>query len=57
MMNYFSTLGVNPETCVIFVVLEIVQATSFGKITRKGFVDGWKATGYVAPLPLSLIAP
>ncbi|KAB5518005.1 Cullin binding-domain-containing protein, partial [Coniochaeta sp. 2T2.1] len=45
MMNYFSTLGVNPETCVIFVVLEIVQATSFGKITRKGFVDGWKATG------------
>ena len=45
MMNYFTSLGVNPETCEIFIVLEIVQATSFGLITRKGFVDGWKATG------------
>lgn len=49
MMKYFTTLGVNPETCEIFIVLEIVQATSFGLITRKGFVEGWKATGYVKP--------
>ncbi|OIW22719.1 DUF298-domain-containing protein [Coniochaeta ligniaria NRRL 30616] len=45
LMKYFAVLGVNPETCEIFVVLDIVQATSFGLITRKGFVDGWKATG------------
>jgi DCN1-like protein 1/2 len=51
-MKYFSSLGVDPETCGIFVVLEIVQATSLGQITRKGFVDGWKATGYVSPLIL-----
>jgi DCN1-like protein 1/2 len=52
MMKYFTNLGVNPETCEIFIVLDIVQATSFGLITRKGFVDGWKATGYrSAPLP------
>ena len=45
MMKYFTSLGVNPDTCEIFIVLEIVQATSFGLITRKGFVEGWKATG------------
>lgn len=45
LMKYFATLGVNPETCEIFIVLDIVQATSFGLVTRKGFVEGWKATG------------
>lgn len=45
MMGYLTSLDVNPESCEIFVVLEIVQATSFGQITRKGYVDGWKATG------------
>lgn len=45
MMKYFTSLGVNPETCEIFVVLETVQALGFGQITRKGFVDGWKAAG------------
>lgn len=45
MMKYFTTLGVNPETCEIFIVLEIMQATSFGLISRRGFVEGWKATG------------
>lgn len=51
MMNYLTTLEVNPESCEIFVVLEIVRAASFGQITRKGFVDGWKLTGY-AFIPL-----
>ncbi|KAJ9131334.1 hypothetical protein NKR19_g9573, partial [Coniochaeta hoffmannii] len=46
LMKYFTSLGVNPETCEIFIVLDIVQATSFGLITRKGFVEGWKATRY-----------
>lgn len=46
MMNYLEMLGVNPESCEIFVVLEIVRASSFGQITRKGFIDGWKITGY-----------
>jgi DCN1-like protein 1/2 len=56
MMKYFTSLGVDPETCEIFIVLEIVQATSFGLITRKGFVEGWRATGCVS-LPAIPYAP
>ena len=45
MMRYLDELGVNPESCEIFVVLEIVKATGFGQITRQGYIEGWKATG------------
>lgn len=44
-MEYLGSLGVNLENAEMFVVLELVQSPSFGEITRKGFVDGWKATG------------
>lgn len=44
-MNYLQQLNVNPESCEIFVVLDIVQAPSFGEIKREGYVNGWKATG------------
>lgn len=44
-MGYLMSLGLNPETSDVFVALEIVQAPSLGEITRKGFVDGWKAAG------------
>ncbi|KAJ9150743.1 Defective in cullin neddylation protein [Pleurostoma richardsiae] len=43
-MAYLTSLGVNMENAEMFVALELVQAPSFGEITRKGFVDGWKAT-------------
>jgi DCN1-like protein 1/2 len=45
MMKYLVNMGVNAENCEIFVVLDIVQAHGFGQITRRGYVDGWKATG------------
>ncbi|KAL1875744.1 hypothetical protein VTK73DRAFT_9865 [Phialemonium thermophilum] len=48
MMAYLTSLGVNPESCEIFVVLEIVQAAGFGQITRKGYINGWKATNVAA---------
>lgn len=46
-MGYLSKLGVSLENAELFVMLELIQAPSVGEITRKGFVDGWKATGYV----------
>ncbi|KAK2605900.1 Scaffold-type E3 ligase [Conoideocrella luteorostrata] len=43
-MKYLdSTLHVNLENAELFVALEIVQAPNVGEITRRGFVDGWKA--------------
>lgn len=42
-MGYLTSLGLNPESGEVFVALELVQAPSLGEITRKGFVDGWKA--------------
>ena len=47
-MEYLQSLGVNPESAEFFVVLEIVQAESFGKITKKSYVEGWKNTGVPA---------
>ncbi|CAK7231218.1 Scaffold-type E3 ligase [Sporothrix eucalyptigena] len=45
-MKYLAALGLNPESGEVFTALELVQAPSLGEITRKGFVDGWKTTGY-----------
>lgn len=42
-MKYLTSLGLNPESGEIFVALELVRAPTLGEITRKGFVDGWKA--------------
>ncbi|KAL1907816.1 Scaffold-type E3 ligase [Sporothrix stenoceras] len=44
-MGYLTSLGLNPESGEVFVALELVQAPNLGEITRKGFVDGWKASG------------
>jgi DCN1-like protein 1/2 len=46
-MNYLTSLGVDLESCEQFIVLEIVQAPALGVVRKKGFVDGWKATGCV----------
>lgn len=46
-MKYLQALGVNPESCEMFIVLDIVQAPAFGLMRKKGFVEGWKATGCV----------
>jgi DCN1-like protein 1/2 len=40
-MEYFQRLDTNPETCELFIVLDIVQAETMGTIKRAGFVDGW----------------
>ncbi|KAK4237738.1 Cullin binding-domain-containing protein [Achaetomium macrosporum] len=40
-MEYFQRLGTNPETCELFIVLDVVQAETMGTIKRAGFVDGW----------------
>jgi DCN1-like protein 1/2 len=45
-MNYLSQeLKVNLENAELLVANEILQAQTVGEITRKGYVDGWKATG------------
>ncbi len=45
-MEYLSNkLKVSIENAELFIALELVQAPSVGEITRKGYVDGWKATG------------
>ncbi|UNI17181.1 Scaffold-type E3 ligase [Purpureocillium takamizusanense] len=45
-MDYLSNrLKVSIENAELFIALELVQAPSVGEITRKGYVDGWKATG------------
>ncbi|KZL82992.1 defective in cullin neddylation protein 1, partial [Colletotrichum incanum] len=44
-MAYLQDLGVNLENAELLVVMELLQAPSVGEVTRKGYVDGWKATG------------
>lgn len=45
-MAYLSKkLKVSLENAELFVALELVQAPSVGEITKKGYVDGWKASG------------
>lgn len=44
-MSYLdSKLKVNLENAELFIALEIVQAPNVGEISRRGFVEGWKAT-------------
>lgn len=48
-MEYLqSHLKINLENAELFVAIYLVQAPSIGEITLRGFVDGWKLTGYVA---------
>ncbi|PHH69964.1 hypothetical protein CDD80_6337 [Ophiocordyceps camponoti-rufipedis] len=45
-MDYLgSRLKVNIEDAELLVAFELLQAPHVGEITRKGFVDGWKAAG------------
>ncbi|CCE27496.1 hypothetical protein E4U35_003502 [Claviceps purpurea] len=45
-MSYLdSKLKINLENAELFIALEIVQAPNVGEIQRRGFVEGWKATG------------
>lgn len=41
-MAYCEALDVNMGSYEYFVLADIVQAQSFGQITRQGFVKGWK---------------
>ncbi|KAI6353086.1 Scaffold-type E3 ligase [Pyricularia grisea] len=43
-IEYASSLGVDPESVGIFVLMELVKAPAFGVITRSGFIEGWQAT-------------
>lgn len=44
-MNYLNDeLKVNIENAELFVVLELLQAPTIGEISRKGYVEGWKAS-------------
>ncbi|KAG8424118.1 Scaffold-type E3 ligase [Metarhizium acridum] len=45
-MEYLSSkLNISLENAELFVALELLQAPSVGEITRRGYVDGWKAAG------------
>ncbi|RDA82687.1 hypothetical protein CP532_6344 [Ophiocordyceps camponoti-leonardi (nom. inval.)] len=45
-MDYLdSKMKVNLENAELLVILELLQAPSVGEISRRGFVDGWKAAG------------
>ena len=47
-MGYLSNeLHISLENAELFVALELVQAPSVGEIHRKGYVEGWKRSGYV----------
>ncbi|KAI1409514.1 DUF298-domain-containing protein [Hypoxylon sp. FL1857] len=42
-MAYLNAIGVDLEGASLFLAMELVQAPTIGEITRKGFVEGWKA--------------
>jgi DCN1-like protein 1/2 len=45
-MRYLTEdLKVNLENAEFLVAMEVVQAPGVGEVSRKGYVDGWKATG------------
>jgi DCN1-like protein 1/2 len=45
-MEYLSSkLNISLENVELFLAMEIVQAPCVGEITRRGYVDGWKASG------------
>ncbi|KAK1751495.1 Cullin binding-domain-containing protein [Echria macrotheca] len=41
--QYVGQLGVNHVNYELFVLLDIVEAEGLGQISRKGFVNGWRA--------------
>jgi DCN1-like protein 1/2 len=46
-MRYLQDLGLNLENAEMFVPLEIVQAPALAEMSKDGFVEGWKAIGFV----------
>jgi DCN1-like protein 1/2 len=46
-MAYLVELGLNLEDASILVPLEIIQAPALAEMSKEGFVEGWKAIGYV----------
>ncbi|PHH91996.1 hypothetical protein CDD83_9364 [Cordyceps sp. RAO-2017] len=45
-MDYLSSkLKINLENAELFVALDVLQAPTVGEITRRGYVEGWKAAG------------
>lgn len=41
-------LGVNPEDVVLLAVAYNLKSPRMGEWSRKGWLDGWKALGYVS---------
>ena len=48
-MRYITDLGCNLENCEWFIPMEIVQAKALAQMEKDGFINGWKALGYVTP--------
>ncbi|KAJ7573970.1 Cullin binding-domain-containing protein [Mycena floridula] len=44
-------LGVDPEDVVLLAVAYELKSPSLGRWTKQGWIEGWKALGYVCPLP------
>lgn len=56
-MAYLENLGVDLENAEMLVVAELLQSPSIGAITKKGYIDGWKTTGYVHTAHISWLLP
>jgi hypothetical protein len=52
-MRYFTEdLQLNIENAELLIPLEICRVEEIGFMNKDGFVEGWKAVGYVDPLAL-----
>ena len=43
-IRYLKDIGVELDEVVVLAILTEISAPTMGEITRKGFVDGWRAT-------------
>lgn len=49
-MRYLQDIGIGLEEPTVLVVAELLQAPTMGEFSRDGFVEGWKACGYIPKL-------
>lgn len=44
-MKYLEDLNIDLESAAILVPMEIMRVPTMGRVTREGFVNGWKSVG------------
>ena len=53
-IRYFMAIGLDPEEPAVLALAYKLEAPSLGVFNRHGFVEGWRALGYVSLLNVDM---